>query len=219
MEYWCGHVLVTDGSDLVSFIDVTKVFGRKKVLDLPHLRFRGGDSVCVLGSNGSGKSTILRLMAGISRPTTGGVYWSPEMKELVKGFVPQRGGVNPEYTVGMHLRTLHGLYGRETTDVASVRIVSELGLDNVMHEVIGNLSGGFQRLVTLASIVSVQPQVIFMDEPLSGLDVGHRQIVNDTIGRLAISCSLLVVTGHSREEYARLSRFVSLNSGRLEVPE
>lgn len=209
-------VSVDNEQELVSLHGVTKSFGRNYVLQVQHLRMYQSERILVLGSNGSGKSTLLRIVAGISRPTHGAVRWSKRMNFMEKGYVPQSGGTNPDNSVLQHLRTMHALYERGSVDPSNLSIVADLRLDEFLHRPIGELSGGFQRLAALAGIISVHPEVVFMDEPLSGLDDIHRQVVSEAIVRLAGSCSLVVVTGHSREDFSEFTRLITLENGRME---
>lgn len=211
--------LVADGQDLVSLRGATKSYGRGNVLEVPDLRMHEKERICVLGSNGSGKSTLLRLVAGISSSTRGEVWWSPRMRSLRKGFVPQSGGANPDSSVLQHLRTMHALYEREPLDPGGSSVVAELRLEAFLHRPIRELSGGFQRLAVLSGILSVRPEVVFIDEPLSGLDDLHREAVSDAIARLEAWCSFLVVTGHSRAGFTGFSRFITLEKGSVRDDE
>ena len=141
------------------------------------------------------------------------------MRSLRKGFVPQSGGANPDSSVLQHLRTMHALYECGTLDPAGSPVVAELRLEAFLHRPIRELSGGFQRLAALSGILSVCPEVVFIDEPLSGLDDLHREVVSDAIARLGASSSLVVVTGHSRAEFAGFSRFITLEQGSVRHDE
>ncbi len=212
----------SDSSDkrytLMSLRDVTKSYGRRQVLRISQFDIEMQDSIYILGSNGSGKSTLLRLLAGITQKSSGQFFRSPLLAGHLTGVVPQTKGINPDITVARNLRTFMQLYDRPAKiDLEESPYVVSLGLVPFLDRPVANLSGGFQKLAALAAVLSIDPGVIFLDEPFSGLDRSYRDVVSGVIEKLATSAALLVVTGHSPDELNSCKRRVRIADGEIQT--
>ena len=182
---------------MIRIENVTKSFGDKVVLDNINLEIKTGETLAIIGGSGSGKSTLLRLMIGLDRPTEGRIWLMDKdiahmgEKELDKirlhmGMVFQYSALFDSMTVGDNVA--FGL--REHTDYSEEkiqRIVQEklevVGLPGTEDMMPGELSGGMKKRVSLARAIAFGPEIIFYDEPSSGLD----PIMTDKIDELIIS--------------------------------
>ena len=182
---------------MIRIENVTKSFGEKVVLDNINLEIKTGETLAIIGGSGSGKSTLLRLMIGLDRPTEGRIWLMDKdiahmgEKELDKirlhmGMVFQYSALFDSLTVGDNVA--FGL--REHTDYSEEkiqRIVQEklevVGLPGTEDMMPGELSGGMKKRVSLARAIAFGPEIIFYDEPSSGLD----PIMTDKIDELIIS--------------------------------
>ncbi|WP_297963679.1 ABC transporter ATP-binding protein [uncultured Anaerovibrio sp.] len=182
---------------MIRIENVTKSFGDKVVLDNINLEIKTGETLAIIGGSGSGKSTLLRLMIGLDRPTEGRIWLMDKdiahmgEKELDKirlhmGMVFQYSALFDSLTVGDNVA--FGL--REHTDYSEEkiqRIVQEklevVGLPGTEDMMPGELSGGMKKRVSLARAIAFGPEIIFYDEPSSGLD----PIMTDKIDELIIS--------------------------------
>lgn len=199
---------------LLSLDHVTKSYGRGRVLDVAKLDLAAGDCLGIIGTNASGKSTLLRILAGVSRETSGSIHRSPKMRNLRIGFVPQNGGVNPELSVTENLSGIARLYDWPLAPPAdNWPYVTKFGLERLLDQPVRNLSGGYQKLVSLVAVLSVEPEALFLDEPFSGLDQHHVDLVNSVIGTITKDCELLVVTGHGRKDIVHCTRSIVLVDG------
>jgi ABC-2 type transport system ATP-binding protein len=151
--------------------------GRPVVRDLDLALGKGG-VLGLLGVNGAGKSTTLRMIAGVLAPTTGRVrlggedlYEHPELARRGIGYLPETPPLHPELTVAEFLAfcaRLHGVTG--VVGAAVDRAIGRCGLGEVRRRLIGALSKGFRQRVGLAQAILHEPGLIVLDEPASGLD-------------------------------------------------
>ncbi len=182
---------------MIKIENVSMSFGDKKVLDSINLEIKDGETLAIIGGSGSGKSTLLRLMIGLDHPT-GGKIWlgdkdiahMPEKEldqlRLHMGMVFQYSALFDSMTVGDNVA--FGL--REHTDYSEEKIaeivkekLEVVGLPGTENMMPGELSGGMKKRVSLARAIAFGPEIIFYDEPSSGLD----PIMTDKIDELIIS--------------------------------
>ncbi|PVE24652.1 ABC transporter ATP-binding protein [Microvirga sp. KLBC 81] len=208
-------------STLVSLNQVSKVFANGvAALERLDLDVRSGDLVSLLGPSGCGKSTALRLIAGLTGPTSGVVAWpgSSEADHRSEiGFVFQEPTLMPWAKVAdnvwLPLR-LRGISRQE----AKGRIAESLalvGLQDFAKAYPRELSGGMKMRVSIARALSVKPRLLLMDEPFAALDEITRFKLNDDLLRLQreLNCTIVFVT-HSVFESAYLSNRIAVLSPR-----
>lgn len=199
---------------LVALHEAEKRYGRRTVLRIDRFELRRGDSVAIIGPNGSGKSTLLRLLSGVAEPTSGRVERSVGYDALKVCFVPQAGGMQPELTLTDNLRAWQRLVGSPGLDELSTRwYLRSFDLQPFLHTRCGDLSGGFQRLGALACALSTQPDGLFIDEPLSGIDSGHGHLLMQALEAAMSDLQFLVVTGHTATAFTNATRVVDLSPG------
>ena len=203
---------------------LTKRYKELTAVDGLNLEIRRGELYALLGVNGAGKTTAIRLLTGLTRPTSGdalvGGYSITREREQVKrriGVAPQETAIAPNLTVKENLELICGIYGFSKAKTASKieELTGQFSLDSVLMRRAGKLSGGWQRRVSIAMALISEPELLFLDEPTLGLDVLARHELWDAIralkGRITI-----VLTTHYMEEAAALSdRIGILKDGRL----
>ena len=203
---------------------LTKRYKEITAVDGLDLEIRQGEFYALLGVNGAGKTTAIRLLTGLTRPTSGdalvGGYSITREREQVKqriGVAPQETAIAPNLTVKENLELICGIYGfsKAKTTAKIKELTGQFSLDPVLMRRAGKLSGGWQRRVSIAMALISEPELLFLDEPTLGLDVLARHELWDAIralkGRITI-----VLTTHYMEEAAALSdRIGILKNGRL----
>ena len=183
-----------------------------------------GELFALLGVNGAGKTTAIKMLSCLTRPT-GGEAWldgksilsqAAEVKQLI-GVSPQETAVAPNLTAEENLLLMCGVHGfsREKSRQKAAELAEQLGLAPILHRRAGKLSGGWQRRLSIAMALVSQPEILFLDEPTLGLDVLARSDLWDTVrslkGRITI-----VLTTHDLEEAEALSDRVGvMKDGRL----
>lgn len=183
-----------------------------------------GELFALLGVNGAGKTTAIKMLSCLTRPT-GGEAWldgksilsqAAEVKQRI-GVSPQETAVAPNLTAEENLLLMCGVHGfsREKSRQKAAELAAQLGLAPILHRRAGKLSGGWQRRLSIAMALVSQPEILFLDEPTLGLDVLARSDLWDTVrslkGRITI-----VLTTHDLEEAEALSDRVGvMKDGRL----
>ena len=182
-------------------------------VDRLELEIRQGELFSLLGVNGAGKTTVIRMLSCLTKPTGGdalvgghSVAKEPEQVKRLIGVSPQETAVAPNLTVRENLELICGIheFPKEKTEKKIKELSGQLGLDAVLRRKAGKLSGGWQRRVSIAMALISQPQILFLDEPTLGLDVIARhdlwEVIRSLKGRITV-----VLTTHYMEEAQSLS--------------
>lgn len=169
---------------MIRLINVTKIFGRKVALKSINLEIEDGETLAIIGGSGSGKSTLLRLMIGLIQPTSGEIWIGNDeishMNEqdmlrirLRMGMVFQYSALFDSMTVGDNVAfglVEHTNYSKEKIQSIVQEKLRQVGLEGVENRMPNELSGGMKKRVSLARAIAFEPEIIFYDEPSSGLD-------------------------------------------------
>ena len=193
-------------------------------VDALDLAVEQGELFALLGVNGAGKTTAIKMLSCLTRPSAGEAWldWksilsqAAEVKQRI-GVSPQETAVAPNLTAEENLLLMCGVHGfsKEKSRQKAAELAAQLGLAPILHRRAGKLSGGWQRRLSIAMALVSQPEILFLDEPTLGLDVLARSDLWDTVrslkGRITI-----VLTTHDLEEAEALSDRVGvMKDGRL----
>jgi iron(III) transport system ATP-binding protein len=206
---------------------LTLDYGALRAVDNVSFAIERGTILCLLGASGSGKSSVLRLLAGLERPTSGqimidddavagdGVFVEPERRRV--GMVFQDFALFPHLTVKGNVA--FGIRGRTRPDVDSMvgTLLTDVGLAERASSYPHMLSGGERQRVALARALAPKPQILLMDEPFSSLDARLRdQVRQQTIDLLRRSGTTTILVTHDPGEALRVAdRIGVLSHGRL----
>ena len=211
----------------LAFQDIVMTYGGTDVLDHVSLTIEPGELVCLLGHSGCGKTTLLRIAAGVETPTFGRVLIDGQQASGPGLFVePERRGIGlmfQDYALFPHMsvqqNVMFGLTGLSASEaaVAALRALSRVGLERYADEFPHTLSGGEQQRVALARSIAPRPGVLLMDEPFSNLDRRMRDAVRDeTVAILRETGATTIVVTHDPEEAMRIAdRIVLMRAGRI----
>ena len=201
-----------------------KVYGKITAVDGLDLTVLKGELFALLGVNGAGKSTAIRMLSCLSLPTAGEAFVegysvrreSDKVKRLL-GVAPQETALAPNLTVQENLELLCGIYG--LSKAQSRERIAELSktfsLEEILHRRAGKLSGGWQRRVSIALALVGSPSVLFLDEPTLGLDVLGRRELWDLIRSLKGKVTMILTTHYMEEAEALSDRVGILKDGKL----
>ena len=201
-----------------------RTFGERVAVDALDLVVHRGEVFGLLGPNGSGKTTTIRILCGLLQPTSGSaevagvnVVQHPELVRTRIGYMSQRFGLYEDMTILENLRFYGGLYGvRGAAGAARIRQqLEELDLGARATQMAGTLSGGWKQRLALACATTHRPTLLFLDEPTAGVDPAARQQFWDHIGRLSAEGTTILLTTHYMDEAERCERLVFLSGGRL----
>jgi NitT/TauT family transport system ATP-binding protein len=199
----------------------TEAAGGRTVLDGVTFEVRDGEFLCVVGGSGTGKTTLLRALAGLVRPRGGELYFGGEaitapsrdraiiFQDYSKALLPWR-TVRGNIALSLEARRVLPEVREATID----ELVAKMGLTHAQHQFPGQLSGGMQQRVQIARCLAQEPKILLMDEPFGALDAMTRQVLQDEILQLAADKKITVVfITHDLEEAIYLGDSVVVLGG------
>ena len=189
-----------------------------------NLEIRRGELFSLLGVNGAGKTTAIKMLTCLAKPTEGnafvGGYSITEEPERVKGCIgvsPQETAVAPNLSVEENLALICGIHGFSGAQAKEkIKDLSEkFSLNDVLKRKAGKLSGGWQRRVSIAMALISDPEILFLDEPTLGLDVIARHDLWEMIRGLKGTMTVILTTHYMEEAEALSDRIGIMKDGRL----
>ena len=208
----------------IKIMDLVKRYKNLTAVDRLHLGIQQGELFSLLGMNGAGKTTAIKMLSCLTKPTEGdamvagySITKEPEQVKRLIGVSPQETAVAPNLSVKENLELICGIHGfsREKTIAKINELSRQFDLDSVLQRKAGKLSGGWQRRVSIAMALISEPQILFLDEPTLGLDVIARHDLWNVIRSLKGKITIILTT-HYMEEAEELSdRIGIMKSGRL----
>ena len=209
---------------MIEFQDVSFSYERGKPV-IEHLSFRieAGQSVGLIGANGAGKSTVMKLLLGlVSGDGKVLVDGTPVEKTTLAeirrrlGFVLQNSDHQmfmPTVYEDMMFAPLNYGVSREEAERRVDAVLAQLGLEDLKHRHNHRISGGEKRMAAVATVLAMDPEVLLMDEPTSALDPYNRRIIINTIRKLPCT---KVITSHDLDMiYDTCGRVILLSGGRV----
>lgn len=198
--------------DAIKVSNLTKQF--KNVLAVNNISFnvKEGEIFGVLGLNGAGKTTTIKMISGLTRPTSGDIkvfdydiYKDINKIKSIIGVSPQESAIANNLTVKENIELMASLYFKDKVKIKdnTERVINNLGLENYINRRAKTLSGGYKRRLSIAMALVTNPRILFLDEPTLGLDVINRHelwnVINNLKGKVTI-----ILTSHYMEEISAL---------------
>jgi ABC-2 type transport system ATP-binding protein len=207
---------------LVAVENISRRYGRTTAVAGVTLALWPGEIYGFIGANGAGKTTALRMLAGILKPDGGRGHvlgFDPQrdaakIRERV-GYMSQRLSLYAELSVSENLRFRAAVYGLRNPQAEVEAAIREFGLVPWARSPAGSLSGGWARRLQLAASLLHSPQLVLLDEPTAGLDVAARQEVWRHVEGLAAAGAGVIVCTHDLVEAERCSHVAFLARGRV----
>jgi ABC-2 type transport system ATP-binding protein len=208
---------------MIRAVELTKIFNDFKAVDHLSFEVHPGEILGFLGPNGAGKSTTVKMLTGMLLPTSGGGEVAGydiagdqmKMKERI-GYIPESGAMYETLTPVEYLDFVASLYHIDPV-IAAGRFNDLLGVFDITHfkdQRIAELSKGTRQKVLIASALVHKPDVLFLDEPLNGLDANAALVVKELLRKLAAQGKTIFFCSHILEVVERIcSRIVIIDKG------
>jgi ABC-2 type transport system ATP-binding protein len=203
---------------------LTRIYGAFRAVDQVSFEIKHGEIVGLLGHNGAGKTTIMKMLTGYLEPSAGsiridGLDIAAQRREVQQriGYLPENCPLYPEMTVIDYLEyqgALHGVPANELTSAVRTAI-ERTALAPKVRDVIATLSRGYRQRVGVAQAILHRPAILILDEPTNGLDPSQIQHMRTLIQELAESATVILSTHILQEVEAVCDRVLILRTGRL----
>jgi ABC-2 type transport system ATP-binding protein len=216
--------MTDDASPVIAVAPLVKRFGAFVAVDDLSFEVKPGEVFGLLGSNGAGKSTAIRMLCGLLRPTSGraqvlgiDVARDPEAVKRRIGYMTQRFSLYEDLTVAQNLDFFGGVYGLRgpRLEARKAWAVGTAGLEGKSQLLTHDLPGGWKQRLALACALLHEPRLVFLDEPTGGVDPISRRRFWGLIDALAAEGVTILVTTHYLDEAERCDRIALMHAGRL----
>ena len=206
---------------------ITKGYGGPPVLRQLDLDLSAEQGLALLGPNGSGKSTLLRLLAGLHRPERGSIRLNgrpfdprdPDQRRRI-GFVSHQSLSYDGLSARENLKLIARLHRLPDPDGAVSNALAEVGLAWVGERPVRTYSRGMSQRLSLARALLHHPDLLLLDEPMSGLDPAGCRALEETLVRLRVSGTAILMASHDLSHLGRIVTSVGLlRRGRIEIAE
>lgn len=212
-------------NNIIEVEDLTKSFDGTKAVDGISFSIMAGELFGFLGPNGAGKTTTINMLTGLARPDDGSIKMSGmdcrrkhRAAQHLIGVVPDESNLYPELTGFDNLSFCGALYGmpRQTRQSKAWELLEIVGLKEAANRKFAGYSRGMKRKLTIAAGIIHNPEILFLDEPTTGLDVASARQLRQLISDLHKSGTTIFLTTHYIEEAQRLcDRIAFIVSGRI----
>jgi ABC-2 type transport system ATP-binding protein len=203
---------------------LTKKYKDVVAVDNLRLTVHKGELFSLLGVNGAGKTTTIKMLSGLTQPTSGDAFLNeksicqdPVGVKSIIAVSPQETAVAPGLSVVENLELMCGVCGftKEKRNQKIQELTTLLGLETVLKKKAGKLSGGWQRRLSIAMALITEPEILFLDEPTLGLDVLARSDLWDLIRSLKGNVTIILTTHYMEEAEALSDRIAIMKDGKL----
>ena len=205
---------------------LTKKFGPFTAVDAISFEVARGEIFGFLGANGAGKTTVMRMLCGLSRPTSGsgtvaGFDIAKEGEQIKKhiGYMSQRFSLYEDLTVFENIRLFGGIYGMRDADILSRAdlLLDKIGFSDHRDSLVGALPLGWKQKLSFLVATVHAPEIVFLDEPTGGVDPITRRQFWSMIKESARAGTTIFVTTHYMDEAEYCNRVTIMVDGRIEA--
>lgn len=210
----------------ISVKNLTKQFGDFRAVDQISFDVAPGEIFGFLGANGAGKTTAMRMLCGLSSPTSGeatvagfDIYREREKIKASIGYMSQKFSLYENLTVMENIEFYGGVYGLSRHDIRTrgAHLVATLGLTNEAKKLVGELPLGWKQKLAFSVAIFHRPRIVFLDEPTGGVDPVTRRQFWDLIYEAAADKITVFVTTHYMDESEYCNRISVMVDGRMEA--
>ncbi|WP_308992412.1 ABC transporter ATP-binding protein [Mariniflexile litorale] len=206
--------------------NLTKMFGDFTAVNAISFKVKKGEIFGFLGANGAGKTTAMKMLIGISKPTSGAakvagfdVFTNAEDIKKNIGYMSQKFALYDDLTVKENITFFGGIYGlsRKSIKEKSTILIEELGLEKVASKLVGSLPLGWKQKLSFSVSLLHDPKIVFLDEPTGGVDPITRRQFWEMIYKAANQGTTVFVTTHYMDEAEYCDRVSIMVNGKIEA--
>ena len=210
--------------EAIKTVNLTKKFKDITAVDRLNLQVEQGELFSLLGVNGAGKTTAIKMLSCLTQPTSGDAFLNgksicadPAVLKTMIAVSPQETAVAPGLSVRENLDLMGGVHGftKAKRNEKIAELTHLLGFESVINKKAGKLSGGWQRRLSIAMALISEPEILFLDEPTLGLDVLARSDLWDLISSLKGKVTIILTTHYMEEAEALSDRIAIMKDGKL----
>lgn len=213
-------------NSIISTEKLTRTFGAFTAVNAITFEVHEGEIFGFLGANGAGKTTALKMLTGLLRPSSGNamvagfdVWREPEQIKRRIGYMSQRFSLYEDLSVRENIRLFGGIYGLRLADIKSKtsRLLQKLELESEADKLVGSLPLGWKQKLAFSVALLHEPRIVFLDEPTSGVDPITRRQFWELIYEAAHAGVTLMVTTHYMEEAEYCGRVSMMVDGKIQA--
>ncbi|HCE55722.1 MAG: ABC transporter ATP-binding protein [Lutibacter sp.] len=213
-------------NNVIEVENLTKKFGNFTAVNSITFEVKKGEIFGFLGANGAGKTTAMKMLIGISKPTSGkaqvagfDVFTHPEDIKKNIGYMSQKFALYDDLTVKENITFFGGIYGLSRAKIKEKRneLVEELGLQDIVNELVGSLPLGWKQKISFSIALLHSPTIVFLDEPTGGVDPITRRQFWEMIYKAANNGTTVFVTTHYMDEAEYCDRVSIMVDGKIEA--
>jgi ABC-2 type transport system ATP-binding protein len=212
--------------NVITATNLTKQFGHFTAVDQISFEVERGEIFGFLGANGAGKTTAMRMLCGLSKPTSGigtvagfDIHTQTEKVKKNIGYMSQKFSLYDDLKVWENIELFGGIYGMNDQDikVKTDKLMYELNFEKERNMLVASLPLGFKQKLAFSVAIFHQPQVVFLDEPTGGVDPITRRMFWEMIYKAAENGITVFVTTHYMDEAEYCNRVSIMVDGRIEA--
>ncbi|KAA3622314.1 MAG: ABC transporter ATP-binding protein [Flavobacterium sp.] len=213
-------------NNVIQVENLSKIFGDFAAVDKISFHVKAGEIFGFLGANGAGKTTAMKMLIGISSPTSGtatvagfDVYKEAEHIKKNIGYMSQKFALYDDLTVKENITFFGGIYGltKKQIDQKRCELVEELGLQEVTNSLVASLPLGWKQKLAFSVSLLHEPKIVFLDEPTGGVDPITRRQFWEMIYKTAHQGTTIFVTTHYMDEAEYCDRVSIMVNGKIEA--
>ena len=213
-------------NNVIQVKELTKKFGDFTAVDAITFDVKKGEIFGFLGANGAGKTTAMKMLIGISNPTSGeanvadfNVFTNAEDVKKNIGYMSQKFALYDDLTVKENITFFGGIYGlsRKRIKEKSNALIKELGLEKIANHLVGSLPLGWKQKIAFSVALLHEPKIVFLDEPTGGVDPITRRQFWEMIYKASHEGTTIFVTTHYMDEAEYCDRVSIMVNGKIEA--
>ncbi|WCO02878.1 ABC transporter ATP-binding protein [Psychroserpens ponticola] len=215
-----------NNNNVIQVEGLTKMFGDFAAVDAITFEVNKGEIFGFLGANGAGKTTAMKMLIGISNPTSGkanvagfDVYSQAEDIKKNIGYMSQKFALYDDLTVKENITFFGGIYGLSRKQIKEklAILIEELGLEKVANKLVGDLPLGWKQKLSFSVSLLHDPKIVFLDEPTGGVDPITRRQFWEMIYKASSEGTTVFVTTHYMDEAEYCDRVSIMVNGKIEA--